>query len=164
MSLAFSPPPPPSGWSTIPLTVGVAMAETVDCSLKWPNDLVRDDAKLGGILVEASGDVVVAGVGLNLFWAEPMEGACALFETDPGPAVGAGIARSWAGTTLALLAGDHWPRERYRARCTTLGRDIAWDGGRGRAADVACDGALEVDVDGERRSLRSGAVRHVRMR
>jgi len=35
-------------------------------SLKWPNDLVVDGAKLGGILVESRGkDYVVVGIGIN---------------------------------------------------------------------------------------------------
>lgn len=64
------------GW--LPLLTGVAVAEAVNAAtgirarLKWPNDLmVRDalsarDAKLAGILAEASGGAIVVGVGLNV--------------------------------------------------------------------------------------------------
>ena len=56
--------------------MGVAVARTllqsglIDVSLKWPNDVVVNDKKLGGILLElrgeASGPVdVVVGIGLN---------------------------------------------------------------------------------------------------
>ena len=59
------------------LAIGVIMAELLDAlgfadvSLKWPNDLVWRGRKLGGILVEMTGDAdgpcaVVAGVGLNV--------------------------------------------------------------------------------------------------
>lgn len=34
--------------------------------LKWPNDLLLDNAKLAGILLERAGDAVVIGVGANL--------------------------------------------------------------------------------------------------
>lgn len=34
--------------------------------LKWPNDLLVDGAKLAGILLERSGDTVIAGIGVNL--------------------------------------------------------------------------------------------------
>ncbi|WP_201296449.1 biotin--[acetyl-CoA-carboxylase] ligase [Sphingomonas sp. AX6] len=38
-----------------------------DClSIKWPNDLLIDGAKLTGILLERSGDAVVIGMGVNL--------------------------------------------------------------------------------------------------
>ena len=41
------------------------------CQLKWPNDVLLDNAKLAGILLEISGDltgdaVVVIGVGVNV--------------------------------------------------------------------------------------------------
>src|SRR3546814_20407029 len=42
-----------------------------DVRLKWPNDLLADDRKLGGILIEHRGEAggacrVVVGIGLNL--------------------------------------------------------------------------------------------------
>ncbi len=35
-------------------------------SIKWPNDLLLDGAKLSGILLERAGDAVVIGIGVNL--------------------------------------------------------------------------------------------------
>jgi BirA family biotin operon repressor/biotin-[acetyl-CoA-carboxylase] ligase len=35
-------------------------------TLKWPNDLLVDGAKLSGILLERAGDAVVVGIGVNL--------------------------------------------------------------------------------------------------
>lgn len=35
-------------------------------SLKWPNDLLLDGAKLSGILLEREGDAIVIGIGVNL--------------------------------------------------------------------------------------------------
>lgn len=34
--------------------------------IKWPNDLLVDGAKIAGILLERSGDAVVAGIGINV--------------------------------------------------------------------------------------------------
>lgn len=59
------------------LAVGVAVARALSKSglppvqLKWPNDVLYDGKKLGGILLEMTGDVagtcqVVVGVGLNV--------------------------------------------------------------------------------------------------
>jgi BirA family biotin operon repressor/biotin-[acetyl-CoA-carboxylase] ligase len=42
--------------------------------LKWPNDLMLGTAKLAGILLERSGDRVVAGFGVNLGTAPKIEG------------------------------------------------------------------------------------------
>jgi BirA family biotin operon repressor/biotin-[acetyl-CoA-carboxylase] ligase len=59
------------------LAAGVAIAELlrsegVDAELKWPNDLLLDGAKLGGILAEVAIDpqhavTIVIGVGLNIW-------------------------------------------------------------------------------------------------
>jgi BirA family biotin operon repressor/biotin-[acetyl-CoA-carboxylase] ligase len=165
MSLACSPSWPVDRWSTIPLAVGVAMADVIGCSLKWPNDLIRNDSKLGGILVEASGDLVVSGVGLNLWWREPIEGAAALNDRDPGAGEGSRIARAWAEATLRFLQRPEWPHDRYRSLCATLGRHVSWEPeGAGQAIDVADDGALVVRTSAGTVSLRSGAIRHLRMR
>ena len=37
-----------------------------DVRLKWPNDLIWNNRKIGGILAEQRGDAVVVGLGLNL--------------------------------------------------------------------------------------------------
>lgn len=65
--------PPPMGLS---LATGVAVARALEglgaagIRLKWPNDLLADGAKLGGILVETLADggrhVAVIGIGLNV--------------------------------------------------------------------------------------------------
>ncbi|WP_448664370.1 biotin--[acetyl-CoA-carboxylase] ligase [Sphingomonas sp. CJ20] len=59
--------------ATLALVSAVALEEAVSVflpggrvTLKWPNDLLVDGAKLSGILLERSGDAVVIGFGVNL--------------------------------------------------------------------------------------------------
>ncbi|MBO9712074.1 MAG: biotin--[acetyl-CoA-carboxylase] ligase [Sphingomonas sp.] len=59
--------------ATLALVAAVALDETVrlfapelPLSLKWPNDLMVNGAKLSGILLERAGDGVVVGFGVNL--------------------------------------------------------------------------------------------------
>jgi BirA family biotin operon repressor/biotin-[acetyl-CoA-carboxylase] ligase len=53
------------------LVAGVAAARALralgvaQAALKWPNDLLAEGAKLGGILVETRGSFAVIGVGIN---------------------------------------------------------------------------------------------------
>lgn len=58
------------------LAAGVAAAEAcgTNVRLKWPNDLLLDDRKLGGILVETTAAKAICGIGINLTWA-PETGA-----------------------------------------------------------------------------------------
>jgi BirA family biotin operon repressor/biotin-[acetyl-CoA-carboxylase] ligase len=52
------------------LAAGVAAAEACGhgVRLKWPNDLLLDGRKVGGILVEATPTKAICGIGINLFW------------------------------------------------------------------------------------------------
>ena len=62
-------PPAPS----LSLAAGLALIEAVDAAvpglplmLKWPNDLLLRRDKLAGILLERTGERIVAGFGVNL--------------------------------------------------------------------------------------------------
>ena len=57
--------------AVLSLVAGVAAAEACgpQVRLKWPNDLLLDRRKLGGILVEATPVKAVVGIGINLTWA-----------------------------------------------------------------------------------------------
>jgi BirA family biotin operon repressor/biotin-[acetyl-CoA-carboxylase] ligase len=90
------------------LALGVGVAEALQeigvngVGLKWPNDVVIGERKLGGILTEArhrgnSGITVVAGLGLNInvpaasgatvvsAWATDAIDLCAAMSDVPGP-------------------------------------------------------------------------------
>jgi BirA family biotin operon repressor/biotin-[acetyl-CoA-carboxylase] ligase len=132
-------------------------------SLKWPNDLIVDELKVGGILVERSDDVVVAGFGLNLWWPDPPEGVGSIERDDPGLDRHAEIGALWAAELLHLVDLDGWPIDDYRASCVTLGRRITWDpDGSGIAVDVTANGELVVHDDSGRHTIASGGIRHVR--
>jgi BirA family biotin operon repressor/biotin-[acetyl-CoA-carboxylase] ligase len=74
--VSFVLPPNP----LLSLAAGVAAAEACGrgVRLKWPNDLLLDGRKVGGILVEASPARAICGIGINLTWAP--EGAAKLDE------------------------------------------------------------------------------------
>src|SRR5690606_19530819 len=72
----------PAGFGGVGLVAGVAVLDALaafgytQLQLKWPNDVVADGAKLGGLLVESRSETggstrVVAGIGLN--WRIPSD-------------------------------------------------------------------------------------------
>jgi len=148
----------------ISLMSGLAAVRAVEgVALKWPNDIVIGDLKVGGILVERSGKVVVAGLGLNLWWPDASDGMGSLHQSDPGREAHASIGGLWAAEFLHLVEGDGWPLDDYRAACVTMAREITWEPeGAGVAVDITAQGELVVERNGKRQTINSGAIRHVR--
>jgi BirA family biotin operon repressor/biotin-[acetyl-CoA-carboxylase] ligase len=44
----------------------IAQACGIRCDLRWPNDLMLDDRKVAGILVQLAGAHAIAGIGINV--------------------------------------------------------------------------------------------------
>ena len=69
VSVAFAPDWPTAHWPALSLVAGLSALTVLDdhgvadVGLKWPNDIVSQRGKLGGILAEVSGGVVVVGLG-----------------------------------------------------------------------------------------------------
>jgi BirA family transcriptional regulator, biotin operon repressor / biotin---[acetyl-CoA-carboxylase] ligase len=140
-----------------PLAAGVAAARACGDAvrLKWPNDLLLEGRKLGGILVERTGHKCVVGTGINLHWAPP--GAATLgVDRDELVARMAEEMTGWFG------AGPEAVLTAWRERADTLGRrvrvQLSGETFEGVAEDIAADGTLIVDG----RPFAAGDVIHLR--
>jgi BirA family biotin operon repressor/biotin-[acetyl-CoA-carboxylase] ligase len=146
--------------------------------VKWPNDLVHDWRKLGGILVETSGEMLgptaaIVGVGLNCRLGE------ALARRIDQPATDIASCCPMPPSRNALLAGllaelvaalERFGREGFagfrddwKARHAYAGRRVTVHAGSEPAravdiVDVAEDGALVVAGDGETIRLTSAEI------
>ena len=159
------------------LVAGVACARALRAlgvarvALKWPNDLVVDGAKLGGILVEARGKLAVIGIGINCRRDAALEAKLRrpLASLDQFIAVDRDrviehVATSLLGALATFEAQGleplraEWERmhahagERVRVRLAD-GRVLT-----GRARGLDRDGALELETRAGVRAVRSGQV------
>jgi BirA family biotin operon repressor/biotin-[acetyl-CoA-carboxylase] ligase len=184
------PPPANRPITLLPLLVGVAVAEAarewgVEARLKWPNDVLADGRKLGGILVESSTDgqgtpLIVAGVGVNLSLdpetlEEPLRRVVtsvrALGAAPPGADAAAAsvLARLAVWYHAFATAGGDAVRAAWRAAAVDWwGREVQAGAGRaavrGIARDIDDRGALVLETsDGRRVAVMSGEVREVRL-
>ena len=138
------------------LAAGVAAAEACgpEVRLKWPNDLLLDGRKLGGILVETTPRKAICGIGINLSSAP--EGAARL--DRPRDEV---FARLEAVIERWTRAPDEAVLRRWRELSATLGRRVRVEvGGRtaeGLAEDIGPRG--ELVVNGE--LFVAGSVTHL---
>ena len=89
LSIILCPKAPRATWSGLSFMASLAVYKALlsfiedtyisSCSLKWPNDILCDNRKLAGILLEASTKGVIVGCGINL------QNAPVLGQTDIPP-------------------------------------------------------------------------------
>lgn len=174
-------------WSWLPLLTGLAVVEAVDevggprCVLKWPNDVLHEGRKLGGLLAEVvetpAGPAAVLGVGVNVSTRPdelPVPTATSLAAAGPPPDR-AGLLRAVLGRLGALYLrweaeperAEGWMAHRYAERCDTLGRRVRAElPGRepleGVATGLDASGALLVRTTTGLRAVNAGDVVHLR--
>ena len=176
---------PTAAWGWVPLLTGVAVVEAVratagvDANLKWPNDVLVGEGKLGGILAEvaAPAPVIVVGLGLNVTLTAdeaPDARATSLLMLgstmlDRSALLGAVLAElairidRWrcAGGPDATLLAD------YRRRSLTLGTRVRalLPGDReiiGMATDLDESGQLSIDTGAQTVTVSAGDITHLR--
>lgn len=155
----------------------IAQSTTVRPGIKWTNDLIWENKKLGGILTElvsVSGQIcVIIGIGINYcqspgdFPKELRDMACSLSmatgkEIDRAD-VAARIISAMSDMDTKLLSGKAEFMDAYRRSCITVGKDICLLRGDhvlyGRAEGVDDNGGLLVTFqDGHTESVSSGEV------
>lgn len=182
LSLGWCSPHGLAPLAGLSVVVGVVVAEVLRAcglaaGLKWPNDLLLDGAKLGGILVETAGPArgplqVVAGVGLNVHGRD-WEGSSI---DQPWTAIDGHLAQRPCRDALAAALLDalvpalalHRAQglapflERYAALDLLAGQPIWVDDGNGRsparALGLAGDGGLRISDGRGERCLHAGVV------
>lgn len=162
----------PAWLARLPLAVPVALCEALSeptggrCRIKWPNDLVVDGRKLGGVLIETvgggGGAVVGFGVNCALPGGQPLaDPAVALAELGAEPPVPERLAFHLAVAVLDAVDRPLDPAqlvERYRRLSAhRRGDSLRWhDGERWIAGSF--DG---FDDDGRLRLATAGGLRLV---
>lgn len=167
-----------------PLITALAIRDAVqpltqEMKIKWPNDLLLDGKKTGGILVEArtTGDQVslVIGIGLNVnqtefpSWLDIQVSSLRLH-------TGKFVSREWVLASVMNKLQEYLTRlrihkktdllTRYRQHCDTLGQTIRFNHKEelktGLAVDIAQDGSLLINIEGETIPFQGNEISHIR--
>lgn len=175
----------PADSAAVTLACGLAIAQCLEQSrigvqLKWPNDVLLDGGKLGGILTELTEDAggartLVVGLGLNLLLDEAQRLAigqpAAALAQALGPAAATARERWLARLALALIgAAEQFDRLGFAGVCADFNRYCAY---RGQTVTLHADGQtarqgtvigvdelgrLLFECDGQILTIISGAV------
>lgn len=182
-------PAAPSDYAALPTAVGVACAVALEregvagIRLKWPNDLLLGDGKLGGILIELRGEsqgpaTLAVGIGINMRLGDAARAEVAASGGLPPAqlcgggaggipgrnrlaaaligAVAESLERAPGGLSAEVLEG--W-RQRDALRDRPVRIDDAGAGCAGIARGVDLSGALLLDAaDGSRQRITAGEV------
>lgn len=166
--------------SVLPIRVGLAVARALEevtglrLSLKWPNDLVVGDLKVGGVLCEGvvgAGEFLgVVGVGINVRQQPadfppdldpPAASLRMLGHSGDRATIAGAVVRAVAALGLqaarlldAAELREYEHRDILRDRCVTVDGAPA-----GIAQGLTPDGALVVVGDAGTLTVRSGTVR-----
>lgn len=169
--LAPGDPPPP----TLALLTGLAVYEIASVHvpaphrvmLKWPNDLLIDGAKLGGILLERVGDSIIVGIGVNLAVAPELSDRATIaleqFGASPDRDRFAGeLANAFARELKRWRAFGLEPLlRRWLTAAHPVGTPltVSETGLSGTFAGLAADGALQLRLpDGTTQTVHAGEI------
>jgi BirA family transcriptional regulator, biotin operon repressor / biotin---[acetyl-CoA-carboxylase] ligase len=183
MSIAHPLPGGPGTSSGLSLAAGVAVAqalEQIGCrgvGLKWPNDLMMSEAKIGGILVEIAGELgerctSIIGVGINVDLPATLQDKCQQPTTSvvehAGPISRNRLASLLISQLVEVLetfnhSGFGALRQQWENRHVHRGRRVRVALGdrvlEGRVIGTAEDGALFLEDDaGGLRKITTGEV------
>lgn len=180
-SLLLRPPLKPAEVFALTNLAALAVCRAVEGmsdlrpAIKWPNDVFLDGRKLAGVLTEfacraESLEHVVVGAGLNVNLTPSQLGKL----PAPAASLRAALGAKWDRAALlaaildqldalyvSLLAGDKpGLAAQYNARSHLLGKQVQVRDGekvlRGRALEVAADGALLIALEG----VGQAVIRH----
>jgi BirA family biotin operon repressor/biotin-[acetyl-CoA-carboxylase] ligase len=154
------------------LRVGVAIARAlreidISAMLKWPNDVLVQERKIAGILIEAIEQWAIVGVGVNIEQAPLATATCIRMETGE-PVTRDILVQSILRNLEGVLSGEI--AEAYKALSATIGREVrieieGAEGARvicGRAIGIDRVGRLLVEAEGSCHTIISGECIHLR--
>ena len=146
----------------LPFIAGISVIQTLGLDsglrLKWPNDIILDGKKVGGILCEDGGKCAVAGIGINLNNDSSFPNSTNL------ASIGYGLDEYRFLKSFFMVFKENLQKSnqdiisRFRDHDCLLGRDISWGEATGVAKSINFDGSLEVLSDGKLVNLYSEDV------
>lgn len=155
----------------LPLALALAVHDTVrsvvgtapDMAVKWPNDVLVDNKKVAGILIEAHADAQIVGIGMNVAVAPEGKACLCHYASCDVEGVLARLMRDirhWAAIGAVEITTAWNDRAAFKGQTISFrhGRDTK----RGVFMGVDADGQARIAIDGAEKSFASVEIMEVR--
>ena len=174
-SFILKPRIAPRNLPQLSLITGVAVAETIEAlapvpvRCKWPNDILINDAKVAGVLVETDDDAAIVGIGINLVSHPSIKGVATTdLAAEGAPDVDRDslLVMLWGRLRCRVtdweMNGFGSQRQAWLERAAGIGACASLSGDtslEGRLVGLAHDGALIMESGGRTTRVVSGTLR-----
>ncbi len=133
----------------LPIIVGVSVSEILvkyklDIRLKWPNDILVDGKKLGGILCQSNGKSSIVGLGINLHNNPKLSESINLSELNCNINKLFFVDNLSKKISVFLKCKDQEIIDKFLAYDCLIGRFVSWSEGKGLVEKISNEGYLVV--------------------
>jgi BirA family transcriptional regulator, biotin operon repressor / biotin---[acetyl-CoA-carboxylase] ligase len=147
----------------LPFITGISVVDSLadikeNIQLKWPNDIIVQEKKLGGILCENHGGSTVIGIGLNISNNLLLSDAISISDLNYN-LDSLDFIRFFKfnfNNNLNLSSQDIL--QKYMELDFLMGREIAWSKGSGIVQSIDMDGSLVVKIEDKMVNLYSEEI------
>ncbi len=133
----------------LPLIIGVSVSDilvkdNIDIQLKWPNDILVNGKKLGGILCQSQGESAIVGLGIN------MDNNINLPESINLSKLGCNLDKLCfikglvKEIVINMSCKDQEIIEKFLTYDCLIGKEVSWTGGKGLVERISEEGHLVV--------------------
>lgn len=133
----------------LPLIIGVSVSdilvrENIEIQLKWPNDILVNGKKLGGVLCQSQGESTIVGLGINI------NNNSNLPESINLSKLGFNLDKLYFTENLVkeivinMSYKDQEIIEKFLIYDCLVGKEVSWTGGKGWVEQISEEGHLVV--------------------
>ena len=127
-------------------------------NLKWPNDIVLQGKKLGGILCEDFGDFSIIGLGINFVNEPDIDNSTNLISNNISINKSFFLASFLYNFDVNLLLNSEEIIDKFTEYDCLIGNEVFWEDSSGIARSIALDGSLVVESNNKELNLYSEEV------
>ena len=152
-----------SNHKLLPFVVGISIMKVLEkeCSglnLKWPNDVILQGKKLGGILCEDFGDFSIIGLGINFDNEPDIDNSTNLISNNISINKSFFLASFLYNFDVNLLLNSEEIIDKFTEYDCLIGNEVFWEDSSGIARSIALDGSLVVESNNKELNLYSEEV------